>query len=154
MPSVTLTVNPTRDLRNMAITFDSIENAFLYVSMDQQFMNNAYLCRETGQIFYTSEIGDSDELPDNFDDSDKYIAIPHKNELELGKRLVFDYVSNFLPDDIDRVDSIFGKRGAYSRFKDLLDKRGHLDKWHKFEDERTRNALMQWCTDNDIELEG
>jgi hypothetical protein len=70
----------------MSISFDSIENAFLYVSMDQQFMNNAYLCKETGQIFYTSEIGDSDELPDDIDDSDKYIEIPHKNELELGNK--------------------------------------------------------------------
>lgn len=138
----------------MAITFDSIEYAFLYVSMDQQFMNNAYLCKETGQIFYTSEIGDSDELPEDIDDPDKYIAIPHKNELELGKNLVFEYVSKFLPDDFNQVGTIFTKRGAYSRFKDLLDKNGHLDKWHKFEDEQTRNALIQWCTENDIELEG
>ena len=138
----------------MSITFDSIENAFLYVSMDQQFMNNAYLCKETGKIFYTSEIGDSDELPDDIDDSDKYIEIPHKNELELGKRLVFEYVSKFLPDDLDRVDSIFSRRGAYSRFKDLLEEKGHFDEWHKFENDQTKNALIQWCTDNDIELEG
>ena len=138
----------------MSIIFDSIENAFLYVSMDQQFMNNAYLCKETGKIFYTSEIGDSDELPDDIVDSDKYIEIPHKNELELGKRLVFEYVSKFLPDDLDRVDSIFSRRGAYSRFKDLLEEKGHLDEWHKFEDDQTKNALIQWCTDNDIELVG
>jgi hypothetical protein len=138
----------------MSITFDSIENAFLYVSMDQQLLNNAYLCKETGQIFYTSEIGDSDELPDDINDSDKYIEIPHKNELELGKRLVFEYVSKFLPDDLNRVDSIFSRSGAYSRFKDMLEEKGHLDRWHKFEDDRTKNALMQWCTDNDIELEG
>ena len=138
----------------MSITFDSIENAFLYVSMDQQFMNNAYLCKETGKIFYTSEIGDSDELPDDIDDSDKYIEIPHKNELELGKRLVFEYVSKFLPDDLDRVDSIFSRRGAYSRFKDLLEEKGQLDEWHKFEDDQTKNALIQWCTDNDIEFVG
>jgi hypothetical protein len=138
----------------MSITFDSIENAFLYVSMDQQFMNNAYLCKETGKIFYTSEIGDSDELPDDIDDSDKYIEVPHKNVLELGKRLVFEYVSKFLPDDLDRVESIFSRRGAYTRFKDLLEEKGHLDEWHKFEDDQKKNALIQWCTDNDIELEG
>jgi len=138
----------------MSITFDSIENAFLYVSMDEQFMNNAYLCKETGKIFYTSEIGDSDELLDDIDDSDKYIEVPHKNVLELGKRLVFEYVSKFLPDDLDRVESIFSRRGAYTRFKDLLEEKGHLDEWRKFEDDQTKNALIQWCTDNDIELEG
>ena len=52
----------------MAISFDDIENAFFFVSMDQMFMHNAYLCNETGQIFYTSEMGDSDELPEDIDD--------------------------------------------------------------------------------------
>ena len=138
----------------MAIAFDSIESAFLYVSMAQEFMNNAFLCKETGQIFYASEFGDSDELPEDIDDPERYIALPHKNELELGKRLVFEYVSKFLPDDFNQVVSIFRKRGAYSRFKDLLYKKGLLDDWYKFEDEHTKKALVQWCTDNDIELEG
>jgi len=61
----------------MTISFDDIENAFFFVSMDQQGMHNAYLCKETGKIFYTSEMGDSDELPGDADDPDKYIAIPH-----------------------------------------------------------------------------
>ena len=64
----------------MAISFDDIENAFLFVSMDQKFMNNAYLCKETGQIFYTSELGDSDELPEDIDVTEKYVTIPHKND--------------------------------------------------------------------------
>jgi hypothetical protein len=78
----------------MAILFDDIENAFLFVSMDQKFMHNAYLCKETGQIFYTSELGDSDELPEDIDDTEKYITIPHKNDLELGKALVFEFHPN------------------------------------------------------------
>ncbi|MGM0787963.1 MAG: UPF0158 family protein [Thermodesulfobacteriota bacterium] len=137
----------------MAISFDDIENAFLFVSMDQQFMHNAFLCKETGQIFYTSEFGDSDELPEDIDYSEKYIAIPHKNELELGKALVFEYVSKYLPEEFDRVNSIFRKPGAYSRFKALLDRTGLLDKWYEFENERQRNALRQWCIENNIELE-
>jgi hypothetical protein len=44
----------------MAISFTDIEDAFFFVSMDQQYMHNAYLCKETGEMFYTSEIGDSD----------------------------------------------------------------------------------------------
>ena len=138
----------------MTVSFDDIENAFLFVSMDQRFMHNAYLCKETGQFFYTSEMGDSDELPDDIDDPEKYIAIPHRNELELGRALVFEYVSKYLPGEFERVASIFRKRGAYSRFKDLLDKKGHLDKWYNFENERNRHALEQWCLENDIQLEG
>ena len=138
----------------MAISFDDIENAFRFVSMDQKYMHNAYLCKETGQIFYTSEMGDSDELPEDIDDPDKYITIPHKNDLELGKTLVIEFTTEYLPKELDRVDSIFRSRGAYSRYKDLIDEKGLLYKWHKFEDERQKIALKKWCRENRIEIEG
>ena len=138
----------------MAISFDDIENAFFFVSMDQQFMHNAYLCKETGQIFYTSEMGDSDELPEDIDDPDKYITIPHKNDLDLGKALVIEFTSQYLPEELDRVYSIFCRKGAYSRYKDLLERKGFLDKWYKFEDERQKVALKEWCRENSIEIEG
>jgi hypothetical protein len=137
----------------MAITFDDIENAFMFVSMDQPYMHGAYLCKETGQMFYTSEMGDSDELPDDIDEP-KYISIPHKNELDLGKALVIEFVSEFLPEELDRVYSIFRRRGAYSRYKELLSEKGLLDKWYKFEDERQKAALKDWCAENGIEIEG
>ena len=105
----------------MAFSFDDIENAFFFVSMDQQYMHNAYLCKETGEISYTSEMGDSDELPDYIDDPDKYITIPHKNKLDLGKALVIEFTSEYLPEDLDTVYSIFRRKGAYSRYKDLLE---------------------------------
>ena len=38
--------------------------------------------------------------------------------------------------------------------KDLIDKRGLLDKWYKFEDERQKVALKKWCRENRIEFEG
>jgi hypothetical protein len=108
----------------MTISFNDIENAFFFVSMDQQDMHNAYLNKETGQIFYTSELGDSDEPLEEVDYSDKYITIPHKNDLELGKALVIEFTSKYLPEDLDKVYSIFRSRGAYSRYKDLLERKG------------------------------
>jgi hypothetical protein len=137
----------------MVITFDEIENAFLFVSMDQPYMHNVYLCKETGRMFYVSEMGDSDELPDDIDEP-KYISIPHKNDLDLGKNLVFEFVTDFLPNELDRVYSIFRRRGAYSRFKDLLSEKGYLDEWYNFEDERQKAALKKWCTENGIKIEG
>lgn len=138
----------------MAISFDDIENAFMYVSSDQQYMQNAYMCKETGQMFYTSEMYDSDELPEDIDDPDRYITIPHQNDLELGIPLVFEFTEEYLPEEIDHVYSIFRSRGAYSRYKDFLDSKGHLDKWHKFEDERRKTALKQWCLENNIKFTG
>ena len=96
----------------MVISFNEIEDAFFYVSMEQMYMHSAILCKETGEIFYTSEMGDSDELPDDADDPDELISIPHKNELDLGKSLVLDFTSEHLPDELEKVYSIFRHKGA------------------------------------------
>ena len=138
----------------MAISFDDIENAFFFVSMDQQFMNSAYLCKETGEIFYASEMGDSDELPEDIDDPEKYISIPHKNELDLGKALVLEFTSAYLPEELDEVYLIFRRKGAYARYKDLLERESALDDWYKFENERWELALKAWCQEHQIELKG
>jgi hypothetical protein len=135
----------------MDISFDHIELAFDYVSSDQKFTNSAILCRETGEIFYISELfGSEDELPEDIEDPDKYISIPHKSDLGLGKALAIEFTSQYLPEEIGRVYSIFSRKGAYSRYKDLLEKKGFLDKWYRFEDDRQKAALKEWCRENEI----
>jgi len=103
---------------------------------------------------YTSEMGDSDELPEDIDESDKYIDIPHKNELDLGKTLVIEFTAKYLPEELDKVHSIFHRKGAYARFKDLLERKGALDEWYKYENEKQQVALKKWCEENDIEIQG
>ena len=136
----------------MAIKLDEIEDAFMFVSMDQQFMHTAYLCTETGQTFFTSDLGDIDDVPDDIDDP-KYISIPHKNDLDLGRNLVIEFVSAFLPEALDIVYSYFRRPGAYSRYKDLLFEKGLLEKWYQFEGERQKAALKAWCAENGIAVE-
>ena len=138
----------------MPIKFSDIEAAFFFVSMGEMYMNSAILCIKTGQIFYISDFGDSDELPEDIDDdTDKYIEIPHKNELDLGKPLVLEFLIMYLPDSVEKVNSFFRKKGAYSKFKDLIDAKGLLDKWYAFEEEEQNKALREWCQDNDINFE-
>lgn len=91
--------------------FQDIENAFMFVSMAPQYENSAILSKETGETYYVSGIGDSDELPDDVEDAHKYIEIPHKNELDLGKALVLDFASEYLPGDVQEVTKIFNRRG-------------------------------------------
>jgi hypothetical protein len=136
----------------MKIKFDDIENAFLYVSMSPMSSNQAILSKETGKIFYISETGNSVDLPDNIDDSDNYIEIPHKNELDLGKNLVFRFVSEHLSEEYNRVEQIFRKKGAYSRYKELLERNGLLDQWHGFENYAQSMALREWCKENNVDL--
>ena len=139
----------------MPIKFSDIEDAFFFVSMGEMYMKSAFLCKKTGQLFYISDAGDSDELPEDIDDDpDKYIDIPHKNELDLGKSLVLEFSAMHLSDNFEQVNSFFHKKGAYSKFKNLLEVKGLLDKWYAFEEEEQNKALREWCKDNDINIEG
>lgn len=44
-----------------------------------------------------------------------------------------------------KVREIFNRKGAYRRWKDFLHDLDLLDKWHTFEDQETRQALLDWC---------
>ena len=135
----------------MPIKFSDIEDAFFFVSMGEMYTNSAILSIKTGQVLYISDFGDSDELPEDIDDDpDKYIEIPHKNELNLGKPLVLEFSAMYLSDNLEKVNSFFHKKGAYSKFKNLLESKGLLDKWYQFEEEEQNKALREWLKENDI----
>lgn len=135
----------------MAVNFSELLEAFEFVSSGGAGENEAYLCMETGKIYCHSEwVDDVEELPDDLEDSERYIAIPDKRELDLGKPLVLTFARHHLPDDYDKVREIFSRAGAYARFKDLLEHRGAIDRWYDFEQKATEEVLKTWCADNDI----
>src|SRR6266850_2502587 len=99
----------------MPVSFSDLQLAFEFVSSGGMGENEAYLDRQSGKIYWHSGFGNNDEeLPDDIDD-EKYIAIPDKKELDLGKPLVLDFAREFLPDHYDEVRHIFSRR-AVGRF--------------------------------------
>jgi hypothetical protein len=137
----------------MPVSLKEILGAFEFVSAGGMGEHQAFLCKQSGKIYWHSELSDDlDELPGDIDDSEKYVQIPNKRELDLGKPLVLDFARQFLPDDFDEVRQIFSSRGAYARFKDLLDRRGALDQWYDFEAKAEERALRMWCDLNSIEV--
>jgi len=136
----------------MPVSFFDLQLAFEFVRSGGMGENEAYLDRESGKIYWRSEFGDSDEeLPDDIDDK-RYILISDMRELDLGKPLALDFARKFLPDDHDEVRHIFSRRGAYRRYKDLLVRRGALERWYDFSNKSEETALREWCTENGIEL--
>jgi hypothetical protein len=138
----------------MSVKFGDLQLAFDFVSSGGLGENRAILDIQTGRLYWHSEIADNleeDEPPENLND-ERYIEIPHKNELDLGTSLVFDFVREFLPDDYDEIQQIFRRRGAYGRFKAMLMRRGALDRWHEFSAKAEEAALRAWCADNAIAL--
>ncbi|MEO8803019.1 MAG: UPF0158 family protein [Rudaea sp.] len=138
------------------ISFDAIRYAFDFANSGMPSEITAYLCRESGKTYIQNEFGDDIEeepIPDDVDDSEKYLVIPDKHDFDLGKRLVMRFVHEHLPDDIDKVHEIFSRRGAYARFKDLLEHRDQLKHWYEYEEQATNEALREWCADNNLALE-
>jgi len=88
------------------MTYDTIEDAFLFVSSAAPGEHCAVVNRITGETFFSSIISDYDELPDDVDENDAYIAIPHKNDLDLGKTLVMDFVRYRCPEFLKTRDGL------------------------------------------------
>ncbi|HLC01579.1 MAG TPA: UPF0158 family protein [Anaerolineales bacterium] len=136
------------------VKFSDVQDAFFFVSSAGYGLHSAVLRRDTGQIYCRSEEGDLDEIANQDLDRGRCIDIPHKNDLGLGHQLVSEFVENQLPDEYQHVQQIFQMRGAYGRFKDLLEANGLLQSWYDFEDRREEQALRQWCDENEVELSG
>ncbi len=117
--------------------------------------NEAYVCRQTGKIYWISGDGEqeTEERPEHVDDPDKYAPVPNKYELDIGVRLVFDFTKAHLIDHYHEVRSIFRRRGAYGRFKALLAKHNMVERWFSFSEERTLHALEEWCESKGFAVE-
>ena len=138
-----------------SIKFADIQNAFDFVSFGDELMEHeAWLCTETGEIYWRSEFDDDEDepLPEDIGDAEKYIAIPHKNDFNLGKNLVLRFAAEQLPESYDKVREIFSRRGAYARFKDLLEYQDMLQQWYDYEQQAGEKALREWCNDCDIKI--
>lgn len=133
--------------------YDTIEEAFHFVSAAPPYEHTAVVHRVTGETFYASDMAGYDEIPEDAEGSDDYLWIPHKNDLDLGKPLVIDFVRGRSPDLIDPVLDIFRRKGAYSRFKYLLDQKDLLEEWYAFEQAKTQEALLRWCEKYGVVLE-
>ena len=135
----------------MMVDFGEIESAYQFVSSGTRYEHQAFLSRETGEIFFSSEMGESDELPDDVD-SERYVAIPDKWDLDLGEPLVMEFVARHLPEGLDAVHAMFRKRGAYARFKAFLDERDLLQPWYDYQADAETAALKEWCKENGVDV--
>ena len=140
---------------HMTIKYSDLEEAFDFVSFSSIGENSAYFSKKTGKFYWISDCIDEEEepLPDDLYESSEYIQVPDKYELDLGKRMVFDFVHQYLPDDYETVSNYFRKQGAYARYKFMLEKEDMLEKWHEFETQQTKKSLLAWAKECDLKVE-
>jgi hypothetical protein len=145
--------------KTMPASIGDITQAFGFANTNGDLGEfHAFVCKQTGKILYQTDFSDTDEfydeLPHDIHDEEKYVALPNKRELGLGKPLVLDFAREFLPNDFDDVCDAFSRRGAYLKFKTLLTRRGAIDRWHAFQAKATERALREWCALHSIEIVG
>src|SRR5436190_5374505 len=130
----------------VTVKYEDLSAAFDFVSCGPPMDHEAYISLDTDVIYWVSQANPVDEdTPDDLETSDRYIAVPHKNDLDLGNRLALRFVEEQLPQRLDTIVDFFRRRGAYARFKDLVSSEGYLEKWYAYEAEATEHALREWC---------
>lgn len=111
----------------------------------------AYINRVTGKVYWSGE-GVDEQLPENIADESLYIAVPDKRDFDLGRSLALRFAEECLPDSYDTIHDYFRKRGAFPRFKSLLEQAGKLEAWYQYEQSAIESALREWCEENGLEL--
>ena len=97
----------------MQVSWDDLLTAFQLSTFGLPGEHQAFLCKETGNIYWHSEFSDElDDLPDDIDDDEKYLPFPDKRELGLGKPLALEFTSEFLPNAVNEVRRIFSRKAA------------------------------------------
>jgi hypothetical protein len=137
----------------MKHSFDDILKAFEFVSSAPLEENQAILNVSTGEILYKSGMLDEEEFPEEVETSDDYVWIPHREDFDLGAGLVIDFAELHLPHEMKNVKRMFKRKDAMTNFLSLLKYHGRLDDWLAFEKEKTRTVLLEWCEENEIEVE-
>jgi hypothetical protein len=139
--------------KTVAVDARELRHAFDFVSAGYPSEHSAWICLDTGKIYWrSSDPGlDDEDLPEDIDDTDRYLDVPNQHDLDLGRRLALTFVAQELPDDYDTVAGFFRRRGAYSHFKSLLQMRGRLASWYEFENRATDEALLAWCAEHGID---
>ncbi len=138
---------------SVPVSFDELLAAYEWVSAGEvaALECEAYISRATGAIHWCGE-GADEESPEDIEDGSLYVAVPRKNELDLGRSLAIRFVEEHLPRSRDMVHGFFRKPGAYSHFKSLLAHTGLLDAWHAYEQVATEHAFREWCEETGFVL--
>lgn len=98
-----------------------------------------------------AEHGNPEDVPDDLE-TGPYLTLPTKAELDLGRDLAIRFAVERLPEDVEAIVGFFRRRGAYGKFKGLLERKGKLQEWFVYEDAARESRLREWCAENGVKL--
>ena len=141
------------------VKYMDFELAVDFASAGMSFAGDCWACLyiKTGEFYYLGDGLENDidqEILDEIEfNPDAYIRIPDRKEFDLGTPLIFRFTDEYMLGDYEQVRQIFRRRGAYAKYKNLLDKRGLLDTWYDYENTAFKAALLEWAEAKGIQVE-
>jgi hypothetical protein len=134
------------------MSYDSIEDAFNYISQGQPGDRKAMVHRVTGKVFLASVEAGFDQAPPEADSDPDYLLIPSRQDLDPGKGLVLEFFNNHAQTEVPQVKALFTRSGAFRNVKDLMRRLHLLDLWQLYEEQRIEELLRKWCQDKGLSL--
>lgn len=139
----------------MKFSFSEIRMAFDFVSSREEGDNIAYVAAEEGEIFYYSEPLGLNEIRGIDIHSATCHSLPHRESLNLGQELAFDFVDERFPEEYSRVRDVFTDgETSRERFREMLESAGRLREWEEYESARVAEVLGEWCGARGIVFDG
>jgi len=131
------------------MSYDTIEDAFNYISEGQLGERRAMVHRVTGKVFLESKF---DKIPAEFESDPDYLLIPSRQDLDPGKELIIEFFKIHAQSEVPQVKAIFNRSGAFRNVKTLMRSMHLLDLWHLYEEQQIEELLRQWCEDKGLDV--
>lgn len=134
--------------------------------------SQSYLRTSSGEVFHFTddEINKAEVGEDISDEAEWYVEAVNRaksyleNELDYiplpskydfhEYRVVEDFIYSLpIEEQRDKMLGLIKGKGAFSRFREGLDRFLLTDKWYKYRDGALLAFAKSWCQDNDIEID-
>ena len=134
------------------MSYDSIKDAFNYISEGRPGDRRALVHRVSGRVFLASVELDFDQAPPEAESDPDYLLLPRRQDLDPGKGLILAFFNNHAQAEVPQVKEIFTRSGAFRDVKDLMRRLHLLDLWHLYREQRIEELLRKWCQDQGLAL--
>ncbi len=152
----------------MKVNIDDIIDAVEFDSdMTESFLNTKMqqVCTFTSEELQAAE--DNEDLSDSaqwyaeavsrakqyLENQDDYLPLPEKYDFNE-YRIIEKFISSVpVRKQAEMLSQAIHGKGAFRRFKDMLERLGLIDQWFKFREQKLREFVEFWCTENKIDFE-
>ena len=114
-----------------------------------------FLDLETGKsVLLADELStgmDNEGLENEIEDNpERFLRLPTKFEIHE-YNIMEEFIQTLKGEDADKLEQVIQGRGAFRRFKDMVNRRGITKQWYDFQADYYRNLAIAWCQEHGIE---